>query len=118
MADIVQNIQHRPRIVELNFKQRIVTRRHGRFDAFVFAQQQLCARLRRFRGADVGQHALIIQHALDQHFNLSAAGFTAKHARRNNAGIVKHQQIARVELFQQIGESAMRQRAGWPVKRQ
>lgn len=44
------------------------------------------------------QNTFVIQHTLDQHFNLAAAGFTAKQTRRNNAGVVKDQQIARLSL--------------------
>ena len=64
------------------------------------------------------QNTFVIQHTLDQHFDLAAAGFTAKQTRRNNAGVVKDQQIARVELIEQIGESTVRQRARRPVQRQ
>ena len=61
------------------------------------------------------QNTFVIQHTLDQHFNFTAAGFTTKQTRRNDAGVVKDQQIARVELIEQIGESTVRQRARRPV---
>ena len=64
------------------------------------------------------QNPFVIQHTLDQYFNLAAAGFTPKQTRRNNAGVIKNQQIARVELIEQIGESTVRQRARRPVQRQ
>ena len=60
------------------------------------------------------QNTFIIQHSLDQHFNLAAAGFTAKQTRRDHPGVVKDQQIAGVELIEQIGESTVRQRARRP----
>ncbi len=58
--------------------------------------------------------AFIIEHTFDQHFYLAAAGFTAKQARRDHAGIIEDQQIAGVELIEQIGESTVRQRARRP----
>lgn len=64
------------------------------------------------------QNTFVIQHTLDQHFNLAAAGFTTKQTRRNDAGVVKDQQVSRVELIEQIGESTVRQRARRPVQRQ
>ncbi|EPF19088.1 hypothetical protein HMPREF0201_00816 [Cedecea davisae DSM 4568] len=64
------------------------------------------------------EDTFIIQHALNQHFNLAAAGFTAKQAGRNNPGVIEHQQVAGVELIEQIGESAMRERARRPIQRQ
>ena len=53
MADSVENVQHAARVVELNFKQRVVARNHGRFNAFIVAEQQRRARFRRFRRANV-----------------------------------------------------------------
>ena len=100
MADSVENVQHAARVVELNFKQRVVARNHGRFNAFIVAEQQRRARFRRFRRANMCQNTFIIEHALDQHLNLAAAGFTAKQAGRDHAGIIKNQQIARVELVE------------------
>ena len=64
------------------------------------------------------QNTFIIEHTFDQHFNLAAAGLTAKQTRRDHAGVVKDQQIARVELVEQIGESTVRQLARWPIQRQ
>ena len=100
MADSVENIQYAARVVERHFKQRVVACHHGRFNAFIVAKQQLGAGFRRFRGANMCQNTFIIQHALDQHLNLAAAGFTAKQAGRDHAGIIKNQQIARVELVE------------------
>ena len=64
----------------------------------------------------MGQYALIIQHPLHQHFNLAAAGLTAEQTRRDHPGVVKHQQIAGIELIEDVGEGAMRQRARRPVQ--
>ena len=116
MADRVEDLQNRARVVELNFKQRAMTRGHGGVNAFVIAQQQFRARFRRFGSANMRQNAFVIQHPLNQHFNLAAAGFTAKQTRRDHPGVVKDQQIARVELIEQIGESTVRQRARRPVQ--
>ena len=116
MADGVQDIKHRALVVKLHFEQRVVARGHGRLDALIIAQQQLRARLRGFGGANMCQNTFIIKHTFDQHFNLAAAGLTAEQARRDHAGIVKDQQIARVELVEQIGESTVRQLARWPIQ--
>ena len=62
------------------------------------------------------QNTFVIQHTLDQHFNLAAAGFTAKQTSRDHAGVIKDQQISRVELIEQISESTMRQRARRPIQ--
>ena len=116
MADGVQDIEHRAFVVEFHFEQRVVARGHGRLNALIIAQQQLSARLRCLRRANMCQNTLIIEHTFDQHFNLAAAGLAAKQARRDNAGIVKDQQIAGVELVEQIGESTVRQLARWPIQ--
>ncbi len=86
MADGVQDIEHRAFVIERHLKQRIVARGHGRFDALVITQQQFSARLRRLRRANMCQNTFIIEHTFDQHFNLAAAGFTAKQARRDSRG--------------------------------
>ncbi|CCK05791.1 hypothetical protein BN128_4097 [Cronobacter sakazakii 696] len=118
MADTVQNIQHRARVVKLHFEQRVVARGHRGVYAFIIAQQKFRARLWRFRRADMGQHAMVVEHTLYQYFNFAAARLAAKEARRDHAGIVKHQQIAGVELIEQIGESAVREISRRPVERQ
>ncbi|UMX58209.1 hypothetical protein MJ524_06555 [Escherichia coli] len=43
------------------------------------------------------KNAFVVEHPLNQHFNLAAAGFTPKQARRDHAGIIKNQKIAGVE---------------------
>ena len=116
MANPVKDLQHRALVVKFHFKQRAVTRQHGGLNALVVAQQQLGARLRRFRGANMGEDALIIQHPLHQHFDLAAAGLTTEQTRRDHPGVVKHQQIAGIELIEDVGEGAMRQRARRPVQ--
>lgn len=45
------------------------------------------------------KNAFVVEHPFNQHFNLAAAGFTPKQARRDHAGIIKNQKIARVELI-------------------
>jgi S-adenosylmethionine:tRNA-ribosyltransferase-isomerase (queuine synthetase) len=37
-----------------------------------------------------GCRLLVIQHALNQHLNFAAAGFTAIDARRDHPGIIEH----------------------------
>ncbi len=43
------------------------------------------------------QPPVAIQRALQQHFYLAAAGLMAMQAGGNHAGIVKHQQVARLK---------------------
>ena len=107
MADGVQNIEYATFIVKDDFKQRVMPRHHRGAYAFIIAEQQRRARLRRFRGAHVRQHALVIQHALHQHLDLAAAGFAPVNTGRNNAGVVKYQQIAGIQLIKHIGEHAV-----------
>ncbi|CSF63524.1 Uncharacterised protein [Shigella sonnei] len=45
------------------------------------------------------KNAFVVEHPFNQHFNLAAAGFTPKQARRDHAGIIKNQKIAGVELI-------------------
>ena len=118
MAGRVENGEDIAFVVEAQLEQRLVARHHGGGDALVIPQQQLGARLRRFRRAHVRQHAMVVQHALHQHFNLAAADLAAEHARRDHAGIVEHQQVAGFQLIQQIGEYAVRQRPARPVQLQ
>ncbi|MNV43816.1 hypothetical protein D3C71_1355460 [compost metagenome] len=118
MADGIEDSEHIALIVETQFEQRIVTRHHGGGDAFIVAQQQVGARLRGLRRANMRQHTMVIQHALDQNFNLAAADLAAKHAGRDHPGIVEHQQIAGFQIIQQIGEYAVRQRPARPVQLQ
>ena len=35
------------------------------------------------------KNAFVVEHPLNQHFNLAAAGFTPKQTRRDHAGIIK-----------------------------
>ncbi len=46
------------------------------------------------------KNAFVVEHPLNQHFNLAAAGFTPKQTRRDHAGIIKNQKIAGVELIE------------------
>ena len=66
----------------------------------------------------MGQHALVVEHPLHQHFDFAAAGFTAIDARRDHAGVVEHQQIAWIELIQHVGEYTVRQCAAGTIERQ
>ncbi len=64
------------------------------------------------------QNTFIIEHSFDQHFDLTAAGFAAKQTGRNDASVVEHQQVARIKLVEQVGESPVRQRTRRPIQRQ
>ena len=100
VADAVEDIQYRTIIIKFDFKQCAVASGHCCVDTFVIAQQQLCARFWRFRSANMRKNAFVVEHTLNQHFNLAAAGFTPKQARRDHAGIIKNQKIAGVELIE------------------
>jgi hypothetical protein len=55
---------------------------------------------------------------LHQHLQLAAAGLLAKHAGRNDTGIVEHQQIAGVELVKHIDKMTVAQGAGLTIELQ
>ena len=59
-----------------------------------------------------------IQRALKQHLHLAAAGLVTMQARRNHAGVVKHQQVARFQKLEQIREAAMFQRTALAIHAQ
>lgn len=114
MADGVKNIQHRTRIIKLNFKQSAVTRGHGRVNTFVVAQQQFRTRFWRFRSANMRQMRLSSSIRSTSTSILPPLALRPKEPRRDHAGIIEDQQIAVVELIEQIGESTVRQRARRP----
>ncbi len=70
-------------------------------------QAQRTARDRRLAGADLRQHRVLVQQALDQHFDLAAAGLVAEEARLDHAGVVEDQQVAGAQVVDQVGELAV-----------
>jgi hypothetical protein len=90
VPDAVEQRQHL--FGKAQLEQRIVARQHLGLATAV--DEDLRTRLRRLAGAHMGQHAMAVEHPLDQDFQLAAGGFLAKQPRRNHPGIVEHHQIA------------------------
>ena len=69
--------------------------------------------LRRLAGAQVHQHLVTGQHALDQRLDLPAGGLDAEQPRLDHAGVVEDQQVAGVQQRRQVAEHPIdRRRAG------
>ncbi len=66
----------------------------------------------------MGQHAVRIEHALDENFQLAAGRFLPEQPRRNHPGIVEHHQIARAQMLKQISELTVCKGAARPIKGQ
>ena len=66
----------------------------------------------------MGQHAMRIEHPLDEDFQLAAGRFLPEQPRRNHPGIVEHHQIARAQMLKQISELTVCQGAARPIKGQ
>ncbi|MNK39658.1 hypothetical protein D3C87_582740 [compost metagenome] len=64
---------------------------------------------RRLRRTHLGQHGALVEHALDQRLDLAAAFLDAKEARFEHARIVHHQQVARLQQPDDVGELAVDQ---------
>ena len=121
MADGIQNGQHRARVQEVDLEQSVVTGTHLGLDGHAVGtaiQKEAGTWLGGLGRADVRQHAVLVQNALHQHLQLAAAGLLAKHAGRNDTGIVEHQQIAGVELVKHIDKMTVAQGAGLTVELQ
>ena len=114
VADAVEQWQHL--FGEAQLEQRVVARDHLGFAAAV--DQQLGAWLGRLARAHVGEHAMAVEHALDEDLQLAAGGLLAEQSGRDHPGVVEHHQIARAQVLEQVGELAMRERAGGPVEGQ
>ena len=65
------------------------------------------ARLRRLAGAQMQQHLVVRQHALDERFDRAAARLHAVQARLDDARVVEHQQVAGVQQRRQVAERAV-----------
>jgi hypothetical protein len=71
VADAVEQRQHL--FGEAQLEQRIVARDHLGLATAIDEDDR--AHFRRLAGAHMGQHAVAVEHALDQHFQLAAGGF-------------------------------------------
>jgi hypothetical protein len=79
----------------------------ARGDVEGVGQADAVARLGRLGRAHLGQHGAVVEHALDQHLDLAAGFLLAEEARLQHAGIVHHQQVAGLELVDDVGEMAV-----------
>src|SRR5690606_1684409 len=59
-----------------------------------------------------------VQHTLDQDLELAAGILLPEQASRDYPGVVKHHQVARPQVIQQVGKAAMCKLAGLTVKHQ
>ncbi|GGK27719.1 hypothetical protein GCM10009103_23490 [Pseudomonas koreensis] len=66
----------------------------------------------------MGQHAVRIEHPLNEDFQLAARGFLPEQPRRNHPGIVEHHQIARAQMLKQISELTVCEGAADPIQGQ
>ncbi|MCY1430792.1 hypothetical protein D9M71_467470 [compost metagenome] len=114
VADPLQQRQHF--LGEAQLEQRVVALQHLRLAAALDEDGR--ARLGRFARTHVGQHAVAVQHAFDEDFQLAAGSLLAEQARRDHPGIVEHHQVARAQQFQHIGELPVRQFAARAVQHQ
>ncbi len=114
MADTFEQRQHL--FGEAQLEQRVVTGDHlGLAAAIDKDHRTLFGRL---AGAHVGKHAMTVEHALDQHFELAARSLLAKQPRRNHPGVVEHHQVAGLQVLEQIREFLVRQRPARTIEDQ
>ncbi|MNX42592.1 hypothetical protein D3C86_730170 [compost metagenome] len=116
MAYGLQDLKHGARVQEVDLEQGVVAGTHLGLDPTI--KNETGTGLGGLGGADMGQHAVLVQDALHQHLQLAAAGLLAKHARRNDPGVVEHQQVARVELVQHIHKLTVAQGAALTIELQ
>ena len=116
-----QDLKHGAGVQEVDLEQGIVAGAHLCLHLLPIGaaiEDKAGAGLGRLGRADMGQHAVLVQDALHQHLQLAAAGLLAKHARRNDPGVVEHQQVARVELVQHIHKLTVAQGAALTIELQ
>ena len=117
----LQDLKHGARVQEVDLEQGVVAGAHFGLHLIAIGatlQNEAGTGLGRLGGAHVGQHAVLVQDALHQHLQLAAAGLLAKHACRNDPGVVEHQQVARVELVQHIHKLTVAQGAALTIELQ
>lgn len=114
MADTLEQRQHL--FAETQLEQGVVAGDHLGLAATV--DEDLRAFFRRLAGAHVGQHAVAVEHALDQHFQLAAGGFLAEQPRRDHPGVVEHHQVAGAQVVEQVSELLVGQLAAGAIEHQ
>ena len=70
-------------------------------------QADAVARLGRLGRPHLGQHGAVVEHALDQHFDLAAGCLLAEEARLQHPRVVEDQQVAGLEQADDVGEMAI-----------
>ena len=75
-------------------------------------QTKCAAAARRFARPDLGQGLVRADGALDQDFDLAAAGLCAVHAGVNHTRVVEYKQILGADQRGQVGEAAVQQGLG------
>ena len=106
--DLLQPAFQRIRDVEAQLVELAVAADHFRLAAGI--QVNAAARLGRLAGAHLRPRGVLRQQALDQDLHAAAAFLLPEQARRNHAGVVENQQIARLQPFGQVADVAIRER--------
>ena len=114
MPDPLQQRQHR--LGESEFEQGVVALQHLR--AATAFDEDPHTGLGRLAGAYVGKHPVLVEHALDQDFQLATGLLLAEQARRDHPGIVEHHQVARTQVVQEIGELSVGEGSRRAIQRQ
>ena len=114
VPDPLQQRQHR--LGESEFEQSVVALQHLRA-ATAFDEDPRTG-LGRLAGAYVGKHPVLVEHALDQDFQLATGLLLAEQARRDHPGIVEHHQVARTQVVQEIGELSVGEGSRRAIQRQ
>ena len=96
--------QRQPRFVAVgaDFEQLAVAAEYGGGKARL--EQQRTTRLGRLAGVEMNQRPPLVQQPLDQNLDPSAAGLAAEQPRRDDPGVVEHQQIAGPQQRRQFAE--------------
>ncbi|MCY1231077.1 hypothetical protein D9M72_435130 [compost metagenome] len=94
------------RLGEAQREELVHARAHGDGEGVV-GQMQRAALGRGLGGAHLGQHGVGIDHALDQHLDLAAAGLVAKEARLDHAGVVEDQQVVGTQVVDDVAEGTV-----------
>ena len=104
----VQQVQHRTGKADVE-QLALAAQHHG---VEGVGQAQPHAGAGRLAGAHVGQGAVGLGDALDQHLDLAAGGLVAVQPGLDDAGVVEDQQVAGPQQAGQVGEAPVMQLAG------
>src|SRR5690606_34421620 len=85
------------------------------FQDYLLIQQNPCTRLGRFAGTHMAEGTVVVFNALHEDFDLSARFLFTEQTGRNHPGIIKDQQILRVEKLQNILKMLMPDGTGYRV---